>query len=323
MSVELIIPGLEPVSPVDRLPATYTGPVLQGAAVQSFQKGDTAFHLQELSFPDFHIRYISGKSLGKIEARAHMNTEGLYGLFMLKNNIRKKINKTSSVLLCKDHHILSYGIKADCKGTIEQPYVFEMLDIFYSPDMLKQLVEYFPGLSAIIKSRSNQLIGNRTLWTPPLLREIYRQILDCPFDVSYQPLFFELKVREMLLHILKAGLNPSHEDILFTPYEIARIHEAREILEKYIDKKPPTIRELSKMVALNEFKLKVGFRQFFNTGIFGLLTAQKMHRAKLLIEETNKPLKEIAAISGYPRITNFITAFRKHFGITPGAIRRS
>lgn len=322
MSVELIIPGAEPVRPIDHLPATYTGPVLQGAAVQSFQKENTAFHLQELLFPDFHIRVISGRS-DSIEAKSRMSNEGLYGSFMLKNNIRRKTNKTSSVLLCKDHHILSYGFKADCKGTIEQPYVFEMLDIFYSPDMLKELVEYFPGLSAIIRSRSNQVIGNRTFWTPPLLREIYRQILDCPFDVSCQRLFFELKVREMLLHILKTGLNPGNEDVPFTSYEIARIYEAKDILETYIDKKPPTIKELSRMVAINEFKLKLGFRKFFNTGIFGLLTTQKMHRARLLVEETNKPLKEIAAISGYPRITNFITAFRKHFGITPGTIRRS
>lgn len=323
MSLELIIPGINPTNARDYLPVTYTGPVLKGATVKSFQKGETEINLQELFFPDFHIRFISGKSTGKIEARNWIDDEGLCGSFMLKNNIRKKINKMGSVHLCKDHHILSYGTKADCKGTIEHPYVFEMFDIFYSPDMLKQLVEYFPDLSAIIRSRSNQVIGNRAFWTPPLLREIYRQILDCPFDVSYQQLFFELKVREMLLHILKAGLNPCNEDVSFTPYEMARIHEAKNILETYIDKKPPTIKELSRMVAINEFKLKLGFRKFFNTGIFGLVTAQKMYRAKQLIEETNKPIKEIAAISGYPRITNFITAFRKHFGITPGVIRQS
>lgn len=113
------------------------------------------------------------------------------------------------------------------------------------------------------------------------------------------------------------------KELKITPYEIARIYEAKSILEGYIDKKPPTIRQLSKMVAINEFKLKRGFRKFFNAGIFTWITTEKMYRAKNQLEETNKPIKEIAVLAGYPRTTNFITAFRKQFGITPGAIRRS
>lgn len=127
----------------------------------------------------------------------------------------------------------------------------------------------------------------------------------------------------MLFHLLKNNLNLNDREFKITPYEISKIYEAKSILETYIDKKPPTIRQLSRMVAINEFKLKRGFRKFFYAGIFTWITSEKMYWAKRQLEETNKPIKEIAALAGYPRTTNFITAFRKQFGITPGAIRRS
>jgi len=41
-----------------------------------------------------------------------------------------------------------------------------------------------------------------------------------------------------------------------------------------------------------------------------------------LLQTTNKPIKEICTLVGYPRTTNFITAFRKRFGVTPGSFRR-
>lgn len=79
---------------------------------------------------------------------------------------------------------------------------------------------------------------------------------------------------------------------------------------------------LARQVALNEFKLKTGFRKYFDSGIFEWLMEQKMQQAKKLILNTNKPVKEISAMVGYPRTTNFITAFRRQFGVTPGALRR-
>jgi AraC-like DNA-binding protein len=34
------------------------------------------------------------------------------------------------------------------------------------------------------------------------------------------------------------------------------------------------------------------------------------------------PIKQICVLTGYARMTNFITAFRKKFGYTPGSLRR-
>jgi AraC-like DNA-binding protein len=130
-------------------------------------------------------------------------------------------------------------------------------------------------------------------------------------------------VKELLFLLLGISFNPDKIQQRFTPFEVARVHQVKDILESYLAKKPPTLKELSNQSGLNQFKLKLGFRKYFNMNVFDWLQYRKMEKAKELLLHTNRPIKEIGALVGYPLTTNFTTAFRKHFGITPGQIRRS
>ena len=49
----------------------------------------------------------------------------------------------------------------------------------------------------------------------------------------------------------------------FTPYETASIIKAHKLLLEDLSKKPLSLQMLSRSVAINEFKLKAGFRQIF------------------------------------------------------------
>jgi AraC-like DNA-binding protein len=83
-----------------------------------------------------------------------------------------------------------------------------------------------------------------------------------------------------------------------------------------------TIPDISQKTVLNEFKLKMVFKQVFGMGVFETLMQARMQKARAYILETDKPIKEIASLIGYERITSFITAFRIHFGYTPASLRR-
>jgi AraC-like DNA-binding protein len=106
-----------------------------------------------------------------------------------------------------------------------------------------------------------------------------------------------------------------------TQKENDSLYKARDIIMADITKHF-SIREISQKVQLNEFKLKTGFKQVFGTGIFEYLLKIRMEKAYQLLIETDKPIKEIASIAGYDYLTNFITAFRKHFAQTPKEVRR-
>lgn len=323
MSLLITIPNGGPAGEQPELPSNYSGLVLRGANTKAFSHGATEGIIQNINYNDFAIRLFCGQFLKKFEIKNWFLLRGLYTSFVLKNGIRKKISNLGKIHLRKDHHLITYNSNAHLAGIIDQNSQFQILDIFYSRALLAPLVACFPELKPVIATEKNVIVGKRTYWTPLHVREIYTQLLDSDFDAATRQLYFDLKVREILLHLLQNSLGLACKEQIFTPYEVARIHEAKAILENSIDKKPPTIRELSRMVALNEFKLKQGFRKYFNSGIFSWVISLKMHRAKQLLEETTKPIKEIAALTGYPRTTNFITAFRKHHGVTPGAIRRS
>lgn len=304
------------------LPAGYSGPIFQGATSVRAKSDLADLVIQELQGELYTIRLIIGNFLKKVSASEWIHSEGLYGYFMLKNGIRKRINTIGSLHIRQNQYACFFTESSGCSAVLEKTNEFRALDLFYSPKMLKELLPFFPELKRVLLSSTAVLLPGNPVWNLPSTKEIINQILNCPYDKETRQFYYDLKVREILYQLLETAFKSNPLQQQFTPFEVARIYKAREILESYISQKPPSIRSLSWKVALNEFKLKTGFRQYFNSSIFDWLIDRKMQRAKQLILTTDLPLKEICSMVGYPRTTNFITAFRRCFGMTPGSLRR-
>lgn len=304
------------------LPSDYAGPVLHGAVAVSAKTNLTEVIIQELTGDGYSIRFSIGRFLKKIKAVGWLHSNGLYSHLMLKNGMHKQIDTIGKLHLRQNQYTCFISESSNCSAIFEKNKEFALLDIFYSPKLLEELIPYFPEVKNLLNVSPGMILPGKSRWTLPSMKEIINQILDCPYDEATMQFYFDLKVRELLYHLLENAYKRNTTLRHYTPFEIARIHDARTILESYIDKKPPSIRYLARRVALNEFKLKNGFKQYFNAGVFEWLMEQKMQHAKTLVLTTNKPIKEISALVGYPRTTNFITAFRRRFGMTPGSLRR-
>ena len=48
-----------------------------------------------------------------------------------------------------------------------------------------------------------------------------------------------------------------------------------------------------------------------------------MNSAYDAVVKTDEPLKQLSRRLGYRHVTNFNTAFKRHFGRTPGSLRKS
>ena len=321
MAIELTLAHDERLDLQYGLPPDYRGPILRGGINFSTKTNLAELVLQEIPGENYSIRFVSGKILKRISARGWVHTLGLYCYFMLKNGIRKRFDSIGKLHLRQDQYACFFTEPTNCSAVFDKNDEFRALDFFYSPKLLEELFPIFPELKSLLELPGTILAG-KARWALPSMKEITNQILNCPYDEATRQFYFDLKVRELLFQILENTYKKKVNEKIFTPWETARIHEARTILETYISKKPPSIKSLSKQVALNEFKLKNGFRQFFNTGIFEWLWERRMQHARHLILTTNTPIKEISATVGYPLTTSFITAFRRRFGVTPGALRR-
>lgn len=303
------------------LPAGYAGPIFRGATAFSVKTNLADIVIQEFTAEDYSIRFTIARFFKKVTGSGYITTRGLYSYFMLKNGIRKEIDGIGKLHLRQDQYSCLYTEPTACRAKFERNQEYKAIDIFYSPKLLDELLPFFPDLKSVVE-KEGAVLKEKTCWSLPVMKEIASQILNCPFDKSTRRFYFDIKVRELLYQILQNAYKRKLSDQYFTPWETKRIHEARDILETYVSKKPPLIKSLAKQVALNEFKLKAGFRQYFNAGIFEWLLERKMQYARELILNTNLPVKEICILVGYPLTTNFITAFRRRFAVTPGTLRQ-
>ncbi|WP_082803833.1 MULTISPECIES: helix-turn-helix transcriptional regulator [unclassified Anabaena] len=155
--------------------------------------------------------------------------------------------------------------------------------------------------------------------TTPEMRVALEQIINCPFRGLTKKIYLESKCLELIalkLEQLAKKENNGTKTTNFKKDDIDRIHYAKEILTNNLDN-PPSLLELARQVGLNDYKLKLGFRQVFGTTAFTYLHQQRMEKARQLLLEGQMNVKEVARAVGYANQSRFATAFRKQFGSNP------
>jgi len=156
---------------------------------------------------------------------------------------------------------------------------------------------------------------------------IAKQIYSSQFTGSLEKVFLHSKVLELLYLELdsitkKTNISKINPKVKFSPYDIEAIHEAKKILLNNMQN-PPSIIELSKQVKLNEFKLKIGFKKFFETTPYKLLHEYRMQKAKTLLETGDFNVTEVSNIIGYKYIHSFSKVFAKKFGVLPKEVMKN
>lgn|SRR5690242_4290080 len=304
------------------LPAGYSGPRLKGRQVFYFAKDAYKLIVQEVRTELYTLRLNIFGFLQALTLDTICRKEGIHSRTLLKGNLRHKINNTGRINLKEGEFTMLWAESANCRCRFQNNMEYRTLDVFYSPGLYQQLIPYFPELKNLESDKHPKKLVSNPCFITPVMRDITRQIMECPFDEDTQRFYFDLKVREYLLLMLENTYRKPPSRYHFTPYETACIINAKKLLLEDLSKKPLSLRMLAKAVAINEFKLKAGFKQIFGITVFDCLYEARMQKARQLVLSTNEPLKQICALTGYPRMTNFITAFRKRFGYTPGSLRR-
>ena len=99
---------------------------------------------------------------------------------------------------------------------------------------------------------------------------------------------------------------------------------AIELAKSLIEKDPVThlhIPILADKAGINEFKLKLGFRELFQTSPYQYRLHLCLKKAQQLLEETDDTIDQIAAKVGFDTYNGFSTAFKKAFRVAPTEYR--
>ncbi|MBE9136167.1 helix-turn-helix transcriptional regulator [Nodosilinea sp. LEGE 07088] len=195
------------------------------------------------------------------------------------------------------------------------------VDIHLDPPLLAALIEGHS--SRLPKTLQNLLAGEckipiaDSIAITPEMQAALWQILQCPYQGLTQTLYLEAKSLELIALFLETIGDGTTAQTVLHQGDLERIYQARQILRSNLQT-PPSLIDLARQVGLNDRKLKEGFRQAFNTTVFGYLTQQRMEKAcQLLVQQ--RSVAAVAAIVGYASPTAFSGAFRRKFGITPKA----
>jgi AraC-like DNA-binding protein len=154
-------------------------------------------------------------------------------------------------------------------------------------------------------------------------RRIIDELINCPAQTQYKALYIYSKSIELLVDQVMAfeaadGKAYKH---CKTPYDREKIMYAADYLLKHFQN-PPSLQELSRIANLNEFKLKNGFKEVFNTTVHGYLTSYRMNCAQQELEKGTKNISDIAHELGYLSVNHFSNAFTKNIGLSPSLYRK-
>ncbi len=158
--------------------------------------------------------------------------------------------------------------------------------------------------------------GPKILMTPEMQTAISK-IFQTQFKNSERLLFLKSQILELLSHYFT--LINSSKDPILNENETGKIQEAKEIIIKNIDK-PPTLGELSKLIGMNNNKLKKNFKQVFGVSVFKYLQEQRLQKAYHLLDKKEMNVQEVAWYVGYDSLSSFSNAFRKKYGFRPSSV---
>lgn len=155
----------------------------------------------------------------------------------------------------------------------------------------------------------------------PAMRALARELINPTYSGPTGRLYLQARALELLARQFELlGGELEREGTLAGP-EAARVREARQRLVADLGN-PPDLATLAASVGLTPKRLNRGFRELFGATVFEYLRNERLEAAREALEEDPRlSLKQLAWRLGYAETNNFINAFGRRFGISPGAFR--
>jgi AraC-like DNA-binding protein len=248
--------------------------------------------------------------------------------FLLKGQ-RSVISKETGKIyrMTENQHNLFYVPPSDWNYTLESDNVTMFMvqfteDFFYNfIDENSRLLSQF--WNKVIKKEESPLSMEHDFNITPKVSNIISQIINSDLKGNLMRLFIEAKINELFISLIKqAEYIPKSTLFTLKNRDKENLYALKEFLDKNIFKEF-SLGELSREAGMNEFKLKKGFKELFNTTVFGYINDIRMEHAKYLLLEGGRDVSEVSDILGYSLPHHFAKAFKRKFGYQPSKLKSS
>jgi AraC-like DNA-binding protein len=321
---EIFSPDREDIMIVDQVPAQYLDYRLTGA---------TSF-MAQCSFGDMLFYHHQGdgfdiwKSIYKIDRPAtvigRINRPVLELTSMYENSFAIDWKDLFAGKLPLKQIELYYSPYVDNTTQFRGDKQYLTMDVHFQPAMLEQYANQFPLLDLFLsKVQQNQpaRLFSDTQFASPQMDGVLRDMMQYSYLDTLAPRYFDSYVNILLILLLERISGYTAGARVFSPADLAMAMEAKRLLTADYQASY-TINRLCRQLGTNPYKLKTSFKHLYGISIGRYKKAAFMDYAKQLLLDTELSLDEISMLLGYNSQQSFTTAFRNHFGHTPGYLRR-
>jgi AraC family transcriptional regulator, transcriptional activator of the genes for pyochelin and ferripyochelin receptors len=282
--------------------------------------------VQSVSTPGMRLSEFSMSAGKPFQLVNDEMSETAESVFVLNGGAESNFhNLSSSLRMNKNQHNFQYNKYFGGEHVINAGG-FHALTITYELDFLQQLFQtddssILGQLANNMQAKKTYVASRKTLHCNGRIAEVIGAIRQCPFNGVTRYLFLESKMMELfVLQMQQAQETMVRKDEdCWSGEDKDKLYAVKNYIENsFLDEF--SLKDITYKFALNEFKLKKGYKQFFGTTVFGDVHHLRMHKAKVLLEEKAMNVSEAAFHIGYNNVSSFCTEFKKRFGYSPGRV---
>lgn len=250
-------------------------------------------------------------------------------VFVLNGDVESRFcNLKKSLQFSRQNHNLQYNTSFAGEHTIYSSS-FHAITITYDLAWLKALVQSgtdgsLQMLSKSLDRKTNFLATTDSLQWQSRIAEVIHAIRHCGFTGLTKYIFIESKMMELFVlqiehvHNINSGLAGEK----WSQADKEKLYAVKVFIEQaYLE--PLSLKELTYQFGLNEFKLKKGYRHFFQHTVFGHIHELRMQHAKTLLLDQQMNVTEVAYFIGYNNVSSFSYEFKKRHGCCPGSYHQN
>jgi AraC-like DNA-binding protein len=258
----------------------------------------------------------SGSSVKDV-VRMHFGMKGNYAFTY------KQLDKTYDLI--GGHHNIMYSKEFDIT-VFNKTLVLETFGIQFSSEQFIQFTQNandsLKRFAEAILAGENVMLSEQWGAIDSPIQQVLQQIIHCKYKDDLKKLFLLSKSIELLVLCAEAYENTRQVQFIKNKADKEKLIAVRDLINERVQD-PPNLSQIARIVGLNEYKLKRGFKEVFNNTVFGYLADQRLHLAHRYLQDTRKTAAEISYELGYATPQHFSNAFRKKFGITPASARNN
>ena len=209
--------------------------------------------------------------------------------------------------------------------TVSESKKLHCVVILYSLKNLNKLPDgerqiYADYLNELINPTSDYVEGP-TFFMDHNMQNAVDKIFTNTYEGPARSLFLKSQVTELLSHFFaKVSTLEKDNNTSIKDKDREKLYQAREILSKNMET-PPSISELSRLIGLNDFKLKKNFKELFGFPVYKYLQNERLIKAHDLLSTQDVSIQEAAWSVGYESLSSFSNAFIKKYGFRPSEVK--